>query len=119
MGMRILVAGLKQRAVYWSSPVPDGVGGHTFDAPVVIKVRWEEKNEVFKNPSGKEEMSSGIVFSAIDLDLGGYLFLGLLGDLDSNPVDPEKINDTAEIRRFDKLPALRRKDEFLRKSFVV
>ena len=35
-----------ETAVYWGNPQNDGYGGFTFDTPVEIKCRWEEKSEV-------------------------------------------------------------------------
>ena len=38
---------LNQTAVYWANPVPDGLGGYTYDDPEEVKVRWTDKQERF------------------------------------------------------------------------
>jgi hypothetical protein len=67
---------LRQDAVYWGSPTPDGTGGRTFAAAVQIKCRWEDGSFVFTNAEGREEVATSQVFVASDLDLEGYLYLG-------------------------------------------
>lgn len=97
---------LRQTAVYWGSPAPDGYGGHTFADPIEIKVRWEEKTVLFIDAEGKENRSRAIVYVDRDVSLGGYLFLGTLDDLDSSQ-NPLTTNNTWEIRNFQKIPTLK------------
>lgn len=70
---------LKQSVTWWAI-APDGFGGDTFAAPVVIKCRWEEKQEVIAELSGlpatKELMSKAVVFVDRDIKVGDYLCLG-------------------------------------------
>jgi hypothetical protein len=104
--MRILVTMLKQRAVYWGSPVQDGYGKFTFATPTEIRVRWEKKQEMFIDPQGDEVMSMAIVYTASDVDIGGYLYLGVEADLASDHSDPQVIGGAFKIKQFGKLPTL-------------
>ncbi len=90
----------KQLAVYWSSPVKDGFGGASFDAPVEIKVRWEQKQELFIDDSGNEVRSQAVIYPGQDLGIGGYLYLGEVNDLDSTVMEPEDVTtgNVYEIR---------------------
>lgn len=99
---------LKQTAVYWSSPTPDGYGGFSFSDPEEIKVRWEDTTEVFIDFDGNEAVSSSVIFCESDLDKGGYLYLGDLDDLSSSEEgDPQSVTGARPIRGFAKTPDMR------------
>jgi len=104
--MRIIKSMLKQTAVYWGNPVMDGYGKYTFDAAVELRVRWEDKQELFIDPQGDEVLSMSIVYVISDVDIGGYLYLGIETDLDSNHTDPQIISGAFKIKQFGKLPTL-------------
>lgn len=91
-----------QKATYWANPVQGGFGGITFDAPVILDVRWEDKVEVFTNADGSEQRSRAVVFTHMDLDLGGYLMRG-----ESVAADPITVSGAMEIQRSDEIPDLR------------
>lgn len=96
---------LKQKAVYWGGPASDGITGRTFDASVELSVRWEDRNELFKDSAGQERTSRAVVFVSQDVDLGGYLYLGTLASLDSSEgVDPLELDEAYEILQFAKIP---------------
>ena len=115
--MSIITRMRKQTLVYWGSPVPDGYGGATFAAAVELSCRWEDKQELFVAPNGKEVLSQSVVYVGVDVDIGGYLYLGLESDLDSNHTNPEIISGAREIRQFSKLPTLRA-TEYLRTAWL-
>lgn len=81
--MSILTGTLNQTGVYWGNPVTDGRGGFTFDGPTEEDMRWENKQELFITPLGKQELSRAIAYIDRDMDVGGYLFLGTLTDVDA------------------------------------
>jgi len=108
---------LKQTAVYWGSPVPDGYGGFTFADPVEIACRWEDRQELFLREPGKEELSQAIVYTNIDLDTNGMLYLGTLADLDSDPENPFEVEGAMEIRRTQSSPDIKAR-QFLRKNIL-
>lgn len=101
-----------QEATYWASPVPDGFGGHTFDPPERIKVRWIQKSEEFLSTRGSPEFSQAVVHSNQDLDIGGYIFLGT-----SFAADPTTVDGAFPIKRFKKTPDLRNA-EYARKAWL-
>ncbi len=106
----------KQTVVYWGSPVDDGYGTATFAAPVELMARWEKVDEVVTNKDGKEVLSKARVWVLQDLDEQGYIYLGELDDLDSNPDDPQEIVGAEEIIAFRKIPVLKSPDEFIRRA---
>jgi hypothetical protein len=113
-----LTSNLRQTAVYWGNPQSDGSGGRTFDEAVEVSVRWEDKQELFIDASGQEVRSNAVVYVASDLDLGGYLYLGELADLDSSEAaDPFVLAGAREIRGWGKTPSLKA-DISLRKAWL-
>jgi hypothetical protein len=89
-------------ATYWGSPTPDGSGGETYDAPAALSVRWEERAEQEFDPQGETFTSMARVYTSIDLDVGGYLYLGT-----SVVVDPGTVVGAFKIRQFRRIPSLR------------
>ena len=115
-----------QTAVYWGSPVNDGMGGKTFVNPVEILCRWESVKQVVLDAKGNEITSRALVYTLQDLEEEGMLFLGTLDDLlessgDSSGVyyNPEDMSDAYTIKRFEKIPALGSTTEFLRKAYLT
>jgi hypothetical protein len=108
----------KQKVVYWGNPQNDGYGGKTFDAAVEILVRWEDKQELYTDVEGREVRSTAVVYPGVDLDLGGFLYLGELDDsgLDSDPL-PNEVSEAKEIQQFWKVPNLRA-TKFVRKAWL-
>ncbi len=96
-----LTAFHRQKATYWATGTSDGFGGHTFTAPISLDVRWEEKNELVINDKGETVVSRARVFVDRDLDLEGYLFLGV-----STGADPRVVDDTYRILEIRKTPSL-------------
>ena len=108
-----------QTAVYWGSPVEDGTGGKTFADPVEISCRWEDTLEVITDAQGNDIVSKSAIYVTQDVDEQGYIYLGTLADLDSaEEADPTTVDDAHVIRRFDKIPTLRKTNEFLRKVYL-
>ena len=108
-----------QPAVYWGNPVADGFGGFTFDDPVEIKCRWEDKALIFTDSTGIERMTDALIMITQDLDVLGYLYLGVLSGLtDEQKTDPLKVEDARQILAFEKVPLLRSTKAFVRQVFV-
>lgn len=102
----LLTKNLTATAVYWGTPASDGYGGRTFADPMEINCRWEQKQELFIDATGQQQISRAVVYLDQDVDLGGYLYLGILDDLDSAPI-PEDVAGSYEIRGFSSIPSLR------------
>ncbi len=66
---------LRQKALYWANPVPDGFGGVTLDLPLVLSVRWEDRHEDFIDSEGIHTVSNSIVYVSQDVVTGGYIHL--------------------------------------------
>jgi hypothetical protein len=104
--------------VYWGTPANDGYGGATFDSPVEILCRWEDRIGQFTARGGEQMYTKATVYVLQDLVDGGWLFLGELTDLPSDTSQPKEIDDAYEIKRFDKLPTLGSTTEFIRKAYL-
>lgn len=102
----LMVRACNEDAVYWGNPTADGYGGFTFDDPIEIKCRWEDRSEIMSTPRGEEFVSSSRIFVLQDLDEQGYLFRGTLDDLDSgyDGSDPKTAENAFVIKRFAKIP---------------
>lgn len=109
---------LNQTAVYWGNPVNDGQGGRTFDDPVEIAVRWEQKQELFIDAAGQEARSSAVVYLAQDVVLGGFLYLGTLDDISSaEEADPMIVSNAYAIRNFQSIGNVKA-TTFLRRAWL-
>lgn len=115
-----------ETAVYWGNPVNDGFGGFTFDDPVEIACRWENKNAIdigwFSTgfPANLLQCKAAVLVTQ-DLDLQGYLYLGTLDDLQAGGYDitnPISILNAYVIHRFDKIPMVFKTDEFVRTAWL-
>lgn len=102
---------LKQTAVYWGNPTNNGTGGFTYDDPVEILVRWEEKRTVLEDENKNTVISGAVVYSNQSLDEQGYLYLGDLDDMESasSPLD---ISSSRRIIEVHSIPSLNA-DQFL------
>jgi hypothetical protein len=121
---------LVQTAVYWGNPREDGYGSVTFDDPVEIVCRWEEKAQILGTITGNQvigyqDICRAIVFVNQDLDEEGFLYLGTLADIEDSSdssgsfYDPHSIVGAHIIKRFEKTPAVGSNTVFLRKAFLT
>ena len=91
-----------QKATYWGKGSGvDRYGNKSYDSPVVLDVRWEDRNESYTGPDGRAVVSRSVVFVKQDLDIGGYLFLG-----ESIAAGPSRVEGALQIQQFVKIPAL-------------
>ena len=82
-----------QTATYWAPGAVDGFGNVAFSAPATMLVRWENKNELFIGPQGREETSSAVVYVSESVENQGFLYLGT-----SAALDPREVEEAREIR---------------------
>ena len=73
--MRNYTRNMRQQATYWP-PGTSGGFGATYGQPEPVRVRWEDKAELFRDADGNEVTSSAIVYVPRPLPTGGYLALG-------------------------------------------
>lgn len=108
---------LKQKAVYWSSPIPDGFGGFSYIAPIEINVRWEDRTEQYVDMSGQQALSNAIVYADRDFSIGCYIMLGTLLDVTDPGLDPQKTTGALRIMMVAKSPNIKG-TQFLRKAWL-
>lgn len=65
-----------QTATYWGPATDDGLGNLTFPAPSTLSVRWEQKQELFRDAEAREVMSNAVVYAPSPLAIRGYLAEG-------------------------------------------
>ena len=97
---------MNDETTHWPVGGSDGFGGFTFGTPVKFNTRWEDKNVLFLDLNGEEEVSNAIVFTPTQIPIGDYL---ALGDLVAT-ADPTTIDGTFRVRasnRSTDLSALR------------
>jgi hypothetical protein len=115
-----------QTAVYWGNPTPDGYGKMTYDPPVEIKCRWEQKMKTITTGNGDQIICNAIILVTQDLDDQGVLFLGELDELTSaeetNPLlvigAYEDSKRAYTIKRIDKVPMIKSTSEFIRTVYL-
>ncbi len=96
---------------HWVS-TPDGFGGNTFTAPVVLDGRWTNKETIFTDTRGQEIKSQMLVYVKTDVSIGDYLFEG-----ESAAVDPTTLSGAHQVRGFKKTPDLQN-IVMVRKAFL-
>jgi hypothetical protein len=108
---------LVQKAVYWApSVLPDKYGRRGYETPVEIDVRWEDVAQEFVNDEGVTLLSHSVVYTSVDIEVEGVLLQGtLVGVITDAPFDN---GGAYHIRKFDKLPFLRKTNRFLRTAFL-
>jgi hypothetical protein len=106
-----------QTAVYWGNPVNDGYGGYTYDAPVEIKCRWEEKVRTIADVFGEYRLSKATVLVNDPLDYNGYLYLGTLAEVNAmtgvTTSKPKTIPMAFAIIAYDKIPLIKSTTQFV------
>lgn len=99
--MSTLTGTLNQTGVYWGGPVDDGRGGYTFvdsEGPTEQDIRWEDKRVLFSNTLGKQELSNAVAYVDRDMEVGGYLYLGTLAQVEAlTGIDVGVDDDDADV----------------------
>jgi len=100
---------------YWAVTGSNGFGGFTFATPVLLKGRWEDRVEQFRNPRDEEEVSQSIAYLDVDVDIGDYL---AEGDFVTTPTsDPTTLDGASRVRQRLRTTSLRSL-EALRKVYL-
>lgn len=105
-----LTKNLVQTCVYWGTPAANGYGGYIYADGVEINARWEDRQEIFINAQGREDLSRAVVYVDTDVEVGGYLYLGELDDFDSSDPEPTENASAYMIKAFSKIPNLKGTD---------
>jgi hypothetical protein len=93
---------MKQTITYWAPSTTDVYGKKTYASPVALTGRWEEKQEIFRDKTGKDIMSKARIFLQQAVVIDGYLYLGT-----SAGSDPTTVSGAWEIQAVGRMPDLR------------
>lgn len=104
----------KTKATLWRVTGNDGFGDQIYAAPVEILVRWEERQVVFTNSAGQDEMASAIAWMPYDVFEGEVIALGSHATTD--PWDGT-VPSAREIQGFIRVPHLLN-DTYERRAFL-
>jgi len=109
-----------QTAVYWATPTNDGDGNMTYDSPVEILVRWDDKTQVVTDSSGKERTSNAEILTNQEMVEEEFLYNGSLADFPSGQdlSNPKTVEGAYEIITKMKVPAVKSTDDFVRTYFM-
>lgn len=111
---------LKQRVLYWGTPVSNTEGGFTFAAASELRARWEDRQVEYFDAAGARKLSQSVVYVEADVAVGGFLRLGTEDDLESGQdvsTSPYDIDGAFRIGGFDKLPDIRAR-RFVRIAYL-
>lgn len=108
-----------QKAVYWKRLKEDGFGTVIYDAPIEIKVRWDQGNQLITGPDGEQVVSSSQVLTAVDMQVGDFLALTELSGLDETHVKTPSLFDGAyRVLQFTKAPEYASATNFVRTAYL-
>lgn len=111
--MSMVTRHLREDVTHWPVIGSNGYGGFTFDPPVKLKGRWEDKAVLFRTLDNEEEVSNAILYLADDVAVGDYFGQG---DLTAT-ADPTDLSTTFRARGYNKVTDLRAL-QALRKVFL-
>lgn len=112
--MGILAGKLLESATWWRVTGGDGFGGDQFATPVLVKCRWENKQETYIGQIDRRELiSKAVVYLDTDVSVGDYLAPGDLTATSS----PVGVATAYKVQRYSKTPNLRNLD-YVRKVIL-
>lgn len=105
-----------QTAVYWGNPKATLYGGFSFDTPIEIPCRWEDKYRLVDKVTSRDILTPRadiLLTQAVDTE--GYLYLGKLSDFASNvdTTNPLTIEGAYKIFSIETTPLFRSTTEFV------
>lgn len=105
--MSIISRMRRQQAVYWEPTGQSGPGGEPlYLAPIEIKCRWDDVQEVSVSPTGEEFVSRSKVYTDRRVKLNGVLKEGKLDSV-TLPDEPLANEEAFLIRARGKIPNFR------------
>lgn len=97
----------RQVAVLWKRGAANKYGAFSYEAPVQIKCRWDDKQEEFSDTTGAKRVSQAVVYPDRQLSPGDCL---LKGELDSNTAALPEDGGGVEVKAFEVIPNYRGKE---------
>ena len=91
---------LIHQATVWKNPVSDSYGGFTFDTPILINCRWQDKNQLYIDSNGREAVSKSIIWLNPDdnIGIGDMIASGVY----TSTVVPYDCSDAWSIKSIDR-----------------
>lgn len=115
----------KQKCVYWGNPKSDGKGGYTFDDPIEIDCRWDDKQELKQGYDGNYYSSQAQVLVNIDIKRRSYFINHTMEELitiaeeeELDITNPRNFSDAFIVIQFEKIPMVFANDDFVRTVFL-
>lgn len=99
---------LKDTAVYWEYTGMDGFSKPSFAAGTELKVRWEDRQEIFVSQYGSELVSRAIIHVPQTIPTESFFYFGTLSDLtDSQKADPRLVPTAFAVKAYRRLTDLK------------
>ena len=98
---------LKEEATVWKPQGEDMYGRPGWEAPEVVAVRWEDKEETYLNEKGEEVGARSIVYSRSQIPVGSRISYG-------REDQPEPPSDSFKVVRVERIPSLEGECEIYR-----
>ena len=87
-----------QICTYWPPGKPDGFGGTTEGEPVLLKCRWQDKQQMIRDKEGLERVSQSVVYLPQPIKLDGKLLLGEhVGQPPETALEPQAIGNAVGL----------------------
>lgn len=102
--MSLATRNLKDDVTYWTVTGANGYGGYNFATPALVKGRWEERAEQFRDPDNEEHVSQSVVYLTLELQVGDYI---CKGDQTAT-ADPTSLSGARPIMQKSSVTDLRR-----------
>ena len=96
-----MLAALLKQNITSRAATPSARGGYTYGTPVALIGRWEDKSEVFFDPTGNQLVSRAIVYLTTLVYAEDYLYLGT-----SVAANPTAATGAQRVRMVQAAPSL-------------
>lgn len=101
-----LSGAFRQQATYWAPNPHDGFGNRSFVAPVLLNVRWEDRNDLNVGSVQEYKPSKARIFLQQAVALGGYLAKGDYAEIDVPITDPTTLENAHMIQQYFESPGI-------------
>lgn len=101
--MSHVARGLHQDITLWAPAGSNNYGVAVFAAPVLMKGRWEDMVEMYRDPQGQEFYSKCVVYVDRHVPVGSYIALGNY----SAQANPLAVVPAHEVRTTLEFPSIR------------
>ena len=89
---------LRDDVTHWPVSGTDGFGGFAFSAPVLLRGRWQERAELFRDEENEERVSKAVIYLSTAVANGDYLALGDYVTPPNLTADPNTLDTDASDR---------------------